>query len=324
MGSIPPAEWAPQRALVTAFPSAGDLWADDLAPAQAEVAALVRRLAETVPVVVLANGGGVAAARAALGDVARIEDIAFGDIWLRDTAPIFTGPETCVQFRFNGWGGKYDLPGDLTVGAEVAGLMGAAVTGVDAVLEGGAIEGNGGGLLLTTEQCLLNDNRNPGWTAAGAERLLGEALGARRLVWLGDGLVNDHTDGHVDNLARFVAPGTVALPRATERDDPNAQVFDDARTRLRDAGLAVVDIPSVGRFEQDGEIVPASYMNWIVANGQVVVPLYGAAHDSAAIAAVARCFPRRKVTGLPATHILTGGGSFHCITQQVPTGAAQP
>lgn len=323
MSRIPPAEWAPQRALVTAFPSAADLWEDDLGPAQAEVAALVRQLAGTVPVLVLANGAGVAAARAAVGDVARVEDVLFGDIWLRDTAPIFTGPETCVRFRFNGWGGKYDLPGDDTVGAHVAGLMAAAVDPVEAVMEGGALEYDGAGLLLTTEQCLLNPNRNAGWTHATAEAVLRDALGTRRVVWLGDGLLNDHTDGHVDNLARFVASGTVALPKASDEDDPNAAVFDEARDRLRAAGLVVADIPSVGRFEVDGEVVPASYMNWIVANGQVVVPLYGAPNDAAAVAAVKRCFPRHRVTGLRANHILTGGGSFHCITQQVPAGVTR-
>ncbi|MCG2839841.1 agmatine deiminase family protein [Sandaracinobacter sp. RS1-74] len=319
MTRTPPAEWAPQRALFTAFPSHEDLWEEDLAPAQAEMAAMVRQLAETVPVKLLADGAeAVAAAEAAVGGKAEVFDIAFGDIWLRDTGPIFTSADTAVRFRFNGWGGKYDLPGDDTVGAHVAGLMSAAVDAVDAILEGGAIEYDGAGLILTTEQCLLNPNRNPGWTKAEAERVLGAALGARRVVWLGDGLLNDHTDGHVDNLARFVGAGTVALPEAWTLDDPNTEVFAEAAERLRAAGLAVVGIPSVGAYEMDGELVPASHMNWIVANGQVVVPLYGGPSDAKALEAVRRCFPRHKVTGLAANHILTGGGSFHCITQQVP------
>lgn len=319
MTRTPPAEWAPQRALFTAFPSHGNLWEEDLAPAQAEVAAMVRQLARTVPVKLLADGAeAVAAAKAAVGDAAEIFDVQFGDIWLRDTGPIFTGPDTAARFRFNGWGGKYDLPGDDTVGAHVAGLMSASVDRVDAILEGGAIEYDGQGLILTTEQCLLNPNRNPGWTKAEAERVLGAALGARRVLWLGDGLLNDHTDGHVDNLARFVAPGTVAIPEAWTADDPNAHVFADAADRLRGGGLAVVGIPSVGAYGMDGELVPASHMNWIVANGQVVVPLYGGPSDEKALAAIRKCFPRHLVTGLPANHILTGGGSFHCITQQVP------
>ncbi len=319
MTRIAPAEWAPQRALFTAFPSHANLWEEDLVPAQAEVAAMVRQLAKTVPVKLLADGAeAVAAARTAVGDAAEVFDIAFGDIWLRDTGPIFTGPETAARFRFNGWGGKYDLPGDDTVGAHVAGLMSAAVDQVDAVLEGGAIEYDGQGLILTTEQCVLNPNRNPGWTKAEAERVLGAALGARRVLWLGDGLLNDHTDGHVDNLARFVAPGTVAIPEAWTAEDPNAHVFADSAERLRAGGLAVVGIPSVGAYEMDGELVPASHMNWIISNGQVVVPLYGGPSDAKALDAVRKCFPRHLVTGLPANHILTGGGSFHCITQQVP------
>ena len=318
MSRIPFAEWAPQRALFVGFPSDPELWEDDLAPAQAEVAALARQLSETVTVRLLASGADAArTARGLVPAAVLVDDIAFGDIWLRDTGPVFTGAGSAVRFRFNGWGGKYDLPGDDTVGAEMAGLMSAAVDPFDFVLEGGAIEYDGGGLVLTTEQCLLNPNRNPGWTKAAAEAALGKAIGARRLVWLGDGLLNDHTDGHVDNLARFVGAGTVAVPEGGA-DDPNAAVFDDAAERVRAAGLVAVRIPSVGAYEMDGELVPASYMNWIVANGQVVVPTYGAANDEAAVAAVARCFPRHRVTGLRADHILTGGGSFHCISQQVP------
>lgn len=323
MSRIPPAEWAPQRALFAAFPSDADLWQDNLAPAQAEVAAMARRLARTVPVKLLADGDtAFETAMATVGHAVEIFRIGFGDIWLRDTGPIFTGPDSCVRFRFNGWGGRYDLPGDAIVGAHVAGLMAASVESHDFVLEGGAVEVDGRGLVLTTEQCVLNPNRNGGWTKEIAERALAGSLGARRVVWLGDGLANDHTDGHVDNLARFVAPGTVAVPLADGEGDPNAAIFADARARLRDAGLVVADIPSVGRFEVEGELAPASYMNWIVSNGQVVVPLYGAPNDRVAVAAVKRCFPLHRVTGLPAGHILSGGGSFHCITQQVPTRPA--
>jgi agmatine deiminase len=318
MTRFPPAEWAPQRALFVGFPSDGSLWEDDLAPAQAEVAALARQLGETVPIHLLASDANATAAAKRLVPAATAHQVPFGDIWLRDTGPVFTGPDSCVRFRFNGWGGKYDLAHDDTVGAEMAGLMSASVDEYPFILEGGAIEYDGQGLLITTEQCLLNPNRNPGWTREAAEQGLNKALGTRRIIWLGDGLLNDHTDGHVDNLARFVGGGTVALPVATDPADPNGQVFADAAARIRSAGLVVAEIPSVGPYEMDGELVPASYMNWIVANGQVVVPLYGAPNDEAAVAAVRRCFPRHRVTGSRADHILTGGGSFHCISQQVP------
>ncbi len=318
-----PAEWAPQRAIWTAFPSDPGLWEADLAPARVEVAALVRTLAASVPVRLLASGAeAAAAARAATGAIAEVHDLAFGDIWLRDTGPLFLAEREARAFRFNGWGGKYDLPGDSDLADRVAALAGAGLTRFDLVLEGGAIDTDGQGLLLTTEQCLLNPNRNPGLDRRDIEALLRAALGIRRVIWLGEGLANDHTDGHVDNLARFVAPGTVAIPVAAGAGDPNAATFADARARAADAGLLVLDMPSVGRFELGGTLAPASHMNFVIANGQVVVPLYGGPSDQAAVKALARAFPRHRVAGLPSTHLLSGGGSFHCITQQQPAGRA--
>lgn len=318
--SRPPAEWAPQAAIWVGFPSAPDLWEADLEPARAEVAALARQLAETVPVrLVAANGSAAGAAHAAVPR-ASVETLAFGDIWLRDTAPIFLSRSEAVAFRFNGWGGKYDLPGDTDLADRLAERAGAGLNRFDLVAEGGAIELDGLGLALTTEQCLLNPNRNPGLDRRDVEAILAAALGIRRLVWLGEGLKGDHTDGHVDNLARFAAPGTVLIPTPAG-DDPNAAVFEDARARARSAGLLVLDMPSVGRFAPGGEVIPASYMNFVIANGQVIVPHYGAGNDAAAVAALRRAFPRHRVTGLPSTHILTGGGSFHCITQQQPEAA---
>jgi agmatine deiminase len=177
------------------------------------------------------------------------------------------------------------------------------------VLEGGAIDGDGTGVVVTTEQCLLNPNRNPTLDKAQIEARLRDDLGLTKVVWLGDGLLNDHTDGHVDNLARFVGEGKLALPEAAE-NDPNWQVYQHA---LRDARAA-------GRVLRDEEVVPASYMNFYIGNAAVVVPLYGAENDAAAVRAVQALFPDREAVGLRADHILTGGGSFHCISQQIPAG----
>jgi len=330
-----PAEWAPHRAMWLGFPSHAELWEDDLAAAQAEVAALARALAGPgAEHVRLMTGSpqGEADARALLGGVAGIEIIpgAFGDVWLRDTGPIFAagpkGPQA-QGFRFNGWGGKYALEHDDTVAAQIARASGAPLTGHDFILEGGAVDHDGEGTVLTTGQCVLNRNRNPGWTNEIAEAALAEALGAKKVLWLGEGLANDHTDGHVDNLARFVAPGVVACPVAWGRGDPNAGAYDDAARRLSamtdaaDRRLKVMRIPSPGWIDNvsGGKgPAPASHMNFLIANGAVIVPIYAEQPGALAAQALEHLFPGRSVIGLPSRAILTGGGSFHCITQQEP------
>ena len=323
MTTPPLPEWAQHEALWIGFPSDVLLWEENLAPAQAEVAAFAAAIH--------AEGAGeqvwLVAANPASAEVARglcpfatviVEP--FGDVWLRDTGAIILGSgadRRAQGFGFNGWGGKYDLEGDDSIGARLAGGAGLNYTKADWILEGGAIEGDGSGTFLTTEQCLLNPNRNPGFGKDEVLERLGKDLGATRIVWLGDGLINDHTDGHVDNLARFVAPGRVAIPEAVE-DDPNAPAYADAAEALLDADLEVVASPSPGLVERDGEIVPASYMNFTIGNAAVVVPQYGAPNDAAALEALQDIFPDRRVVGLRADHLLTGGGSFHCISQQVP------
>jgi agmatine deiminase len=319
-----PAEWSPHKAIWTAWPSDPLLWQDDLEPARAEVGAMVRALATGDKVKLLASGElAAAAARAACGDAAEVIEAPFGDIWLRDTGPIFTADGGALGFAFNGWGGKYVLDHDSSVSKRIAERAGARFRPHEFILEGGAVEMDGEGTLLTTRQCLLNLNRNDDWSEDAAEKALKAALGVTKILWLDEGLANDHTDGHIDNLARFVAPGRVVV-QAPSGDDPNADVLQaiadalDAMFDARGRPLEVIRIPSPGLVEdEDGDAVPASHMNFVIGNEAVVVPTYSE-YANAAIEALAPLFSGRRVIGLSARAILTGGGGFHCITQQEP------
>ncbi len=320
MTRAPKPEWAPHKAVWIGFPSHPELWQEDLDQAREEVvafAAAVHAGGKGEQVLLVAADDEAAAAARELAPFAEIVVEAFGDIWLRDTGPIVSGDRVAHDFMFNGWGGKYDLPGDDDIGRRLAARRSKTVRSHAWVLEGGAIDGDGTGLVVTTEQCLLNPNRNPGLSRAEIEARLNADLGYDRVLWLGDGLLNDHTDGHVDNLARFVGEGRLALPVGAE-NDPNWQVYQQAAERARTFGVEVVPVPSPGRVLRDGEVIPASYMNFYIGNASVVVPVYGAPDDDAAVAAIQAIFPDRTVVGLRADAILTGGGSFHCISQQIP------
>ena len=320
-------------AIWTAWPADEELWLENLAPAQAEVAAMVKALAAPGPdgrpgdrMKVLVHGPtAMLSAEKAIGEHAELIDASYGDIWLRDTGPIFYSNDRCALFTFNGWGGKYVLDYDDQVGAFVAIEAGADATRWDRVLEGGALDWDGEGTILTTRECLLNPNRNPLMSEMDVKAMLHDALGSRVTIWIDRGLLNDHTDGHVDNIARFLAPGVVACQSPSGPDDPHAARLDEIAAQLenqRDARgriLKVVRIPSPGRVEnEDGDVVPASHMNFLIGNSTVVVPTYGTPSAQKAVDALKPYFPGRNVVGLPSTHILSGGGSFHCITQQQP------
>ena len=319
-----PPEWAPHEWVWIGFPSHRELWEPDIELAREEVVAFARAVhaggkGEEVRLVAADSEAAERAKR--LAPFATIVEEPFGDIWLRDTGPIVLkedGRRIAATFRFNGWGGKYEYEGDETIGARLAAAAGIETARHDWVMEGGAIDVDGSGLAVTTEQCLLNPNRNPGMERTEVAARLKSDLGIDRLLWLGEGLTGDHTDGHVDNLARFVGEGKLAVPVPESSDDPNHQAYADARYRAESFGLEVAAIPSPGRIEPEDGIVPASYMNFYIGNAAVVVPVWGAANDEAAVELIGAHFPGRRAVGLRAGHVLTGGGGFHCISRQVP------
>ncbi len=347
-----PAEWAEHQAVWIGWPSAADLWGDNLAPAQSEVAEFIgaisfpdpgdekgeRMRGEPVDLLVRGEEARVAAEAMRLGladpTMVRLHEAPIGDVWLRDTAPIFVNDGAtgihASAFCFNGWGEKYLLPDDHRIAAIVAERAGARLRRFDDFTgEGGALEVDGEGTCITTRQCLLNKNRNPNLSEKEIEGLLREAIGAEKVIWLDEGMIGDHTDGHVDNLARFVAPGKVACMRPTGKDDPNARIFAaikrtlEASTDAKGRALEVIEIPSPGKAMLDGEIAPASHMNFYISNHALIMPSYGGltGEDETALECLEILethVDRPHFYAIDSSHLLSGGGSFHCISQQQP------
>ncbi|MBL8113381.1 MAG: agmatine deiminase family protein [Acidobacteria bacterium] len=335
LGLRQPAEWEPHESVWLAWPSHEDLWQESLGPVQDAFVELCRGISvggtgERIDLLLPFRSREAEARERLEGMDVRFHAVPFGDIWLRDTAPIFlTGPDgvAAASFRFNGWGGKYVLPHDAEVSARVAALSGLPTHTFDLVLEGGSVEVDGQGTCLTTRQCLLNENRNPGLSESDIEIALRRGLGVETILWLGDGLLNDHTDGHIDTIARYVAPGVVVCMEPAGADDPNRDVLEaiarDLAAMRDHAGrrLQVVRVPSPGLVEdEDGEVMPASYVNFYIGNAGVVVPVYGTRHDDEAVRRIGELFPGRRTIGAPARRLLEGGGAFHCISQQQPVG----
>ncbi|MFL0670807.1 MAG: agmatine deiminase family protein [Erythrobacter sp.] len=324
MTALMPPEWARQDWLWIGFPHLAEEWPGWLEPAQEQMAAFANAVADSGQQVrlLVRDEANAARARALVSERVTLEMRAYGDIWLRDTGPLVVreadGTLGARRFGFNGWGGKYLMPGDTEIGAELARDAGLAITTSPMILEGGAVDGDGTGLVATTEQCLLNPNRNPHMSSAEIEAELAAQLGFTRVLWLGDGLINDHTDGHVDNLARFVAPGLLVVPEPTGQNDPNAAIYADAATRAEAFGVKVARIPSPGLILRDGVVEPASYVNFAITTQLVVVPTFGSPHDADGVAAIAALFPDRDTIGLPGSAVLAGGGGFHCASQQMP------
>jgi len=335
-----PPEWAAHQATWLSWPHNPETWPDCLSSAQAALAKAVEALAdgEIVHINVRSDDERRALERRFAQSVAperiRYHAIATNDAWCRDHGAIFVVEReragerrrlVALDFRFNAWGGKYP-PYDLddAAGARMAHAIGVECVRVERVLEGGSIEVNGAGDLLTTEQCLLNPNRNPTMSRAAVEAMLEQYFGVRRVLWLGDGIDGDDTDGHIDDLTRFVAEDVVVTVVEEDPRDVNFAALRDNLERLKamrlhdGRRLSIVELPMPAPLERAGRRLPASYANFYIGNRVVLLPTFGCDADVRAQAILARVFAGRKIVPIDCRELVVGLGTFHCLTQQVP------
>ncbi|MEM8607492.1 MAG: agmatine deiminase family protein [Myxococcota bacterium] len=321
-----PAEWESHHRCWLAYPHLADEWPGSLEAAQQAVAALCRGIAGegAEPVSLLVRDESLEkTARNLIGTDADVTYVMarYGDCWTRDTLPLFgdsDGQLGALLFRFNGWGEKFPMEGDDAIGAWVVERADAEPFAVDLVLEGGALEFDGEGTCLVTESCALHPDRNPGLTREAFELTLRAVAAVDRVVWLPRGLSNDHTDGHVDMVARFASPDVVLCTNPSTAVS-DADALSSIVSELSDHGLSTRLLPAPTAINaSNGTPLPANYCNFYVANHAVFVPQYEVPQDDEALELIADAFPDRTPVGLNATDLLKGGGAFHCVTQPEP------
>ena len=329
-----PAEWEPHRATWLAWPHNAETWPGHLEGAVAGFVEMVRALhgGERVCITVLDPAMEEAArrrlARAGIEGNLEFHHFPTNDAWIRDHGPFFVKRENevaVVDFRFDAWGGKYP-PWDLDdrIPRAVADVRRLRRFPVEVVLEGGSVDGNGCGSLLTTESCLLNPNRGPARTRETLEQILHDTLGATQVLWLAGGIEGDDTDGHVDDLCRFVDPSTVVAVEERDPRDPNHAPLSENLQRLREMRdqdgkpLAVATLPMPPPLWIAGLRCPASYANFYLANGVALVPVFEVPSDARALAVLRELLPDREVVPIPARELVVGLGAVHCLTQQEP------
>ncbi len=321
-----PPEWAPHERTLMGWPCREELWGERMPEARAVHAEVANAIAAFEPVTMVANPAQAVEARAALSDAVDVLVVEMDDSRLRDSGPIFVldgeGRRAGVHFRFNAWGERFaPYNRDAVVGGRLVDWVGDPVVPAPLVLEGGSISVDGTGTLITTEQCLLNPNRNPELSRDEIVEALGEFLGVERVVWLGRGLVEDtDLDGHVDLVAAFTAPGRV-LVQMVDEANPNHPACLDNVGRLRSAGLEVDALHWLPYDRLAGQHRPVPYMSFYVCNGAVLVPVAGEETDELALGVIARHYPDREVLPVPGGVLAAAGGGVHTITQQVPAAA---
>jgi agmatine deiminase len=349
-----PGEFEPHTGCWMAWPERPDNWRLGAKPAQEAYAAVAEAINVSEPVTMAVSDAQFEHCRSMLSPSIRVVEIATDDAWMRDTGPTFLvdveGNRRGVDWRFNAWGGLdgglyFPWDRDDRVAAKVLEIERAERYRAPIVLEGGSIHVDGEGTVMSTEECLLSPNRNPSLSREQIEQALFEHLGAEKMIWLGRGVYNDETDGHIDNLACFARPGVVLLTYTEDESDPQHAISRDALERLQAAtdargrSLEVIRLPSPGPIaitEQEasgvdaiagtlprraGDRLAASYVNFYLATTRIVMPLLDERFDEEAAARLGDCFPDREIVGVPAHEILLGGGNIHCITQQVPARA---
>lgn len=327
-----PAEWAPHAATWTAWPHCDDLWVGHLEGVRSDFAGFINTLAGYEPVhLIVHDRESLTDAQSRLRGNITYHEKAHNDLWLRDSGPLFVKRESelaLTNWIFNGWGGKFDAKLDNEIPGLVATYLEAKTFDAPMVFEGGSLDVNGDGVGLTTRQCLLSKARNPDLTERDIEKILSDYLNIHTLIWLEDGLEGDHTDGHIDTIARFIDPKTVIVAITDDEADPNHAVMkkntEILKTfRFKDGSpLRVIELPlPKNRLELNGERLPPTYANFYICNSAVLVPLYNDPHDALALQILTPLFQGRDVVGLPARNLITGGGAFHCVTQQQPTGS---
>lgn len=332
-GFFMPAEWEPHARCWMQWPSRSEVWTDRLVQVYAAYASVARAICQFEPVTIVCNPEDEAQARLVCGRDIDLLPLKIDDSWARDSGPIFvTNADhqvAGVHWGFNAWGNSYHGYGnDQKVGGEILKSLGMRRYEGPMVLEGGSINVDGYGTMLTTEECLLNENRNPELTRQQLEERLALNLGVRRIIWLEQGLEDDETDGHVDMIACFASPGRVLLGMPEDKRDPNYMRMQDNKKRLeaaRDARgqkLEIIEMPMPAHqfLRPDGRRLCTSYLNFYIANGGIVMPTYDDPNDGKAAEMLAEIFSDRQVVPVPAMEIANGGGSIHCITQQQPEG----
>lgn len=336
LGFTMPGEWAPHARCWMAWPKREELWQEYLEAAREDYVRVAQAIARFEPVTMLAHPTQAADARSRCGPSINVSSMPIDDSWLRDSAPTFIvnlqGRRAAAAFTFNAWGNKYQPHDqDASLGERIAALAELPVYRSRLVVEGGGFLSDGEGTLITAETCVLNPNRNPGWSKADAETELRSMLGVQKVIWLPGDVEDTETDGHVDGYVAYVKPATVLCEVVADPADPRFPIMAENRKVLEaetDARGRKFNVLSIA--EAPRAAVPAgaraycrSYVNFYIANGAVVAPAYGIAEDAAVLATLGRAYPDRTIVPVALKNLFRGGGGIHCITQQEPAGSGK-